>query len=67
MSRKGNCYDNAVAEIGNGYTKRSAMSVPSSLKPKTLSPFGGVYEIGASSSRPLFFYSEALHNQRPRR
>ena len=39
--------------IGNGYTRRSAMSVPSSLKPRTLSPFGGVYGIGGSSMRPV--------------
>jgi hypothetical protein len=38
--------------IGNGYTKRSAMLVPSSLKPRTLSPFGGVYGIGGSSPCP---------------
>jgi hypothetical protein len=30
------------------------MSVPSSLKPRTLSPFRGVYEIGASSTRTSF-------------
>ena len=36
--------------IGNGYTKRSAMSAPSSLKPRTLSPSEGVYGIGGSSA-----------------
>jgi putative transposase len=88
MSRKGNCYDTAVAESffstlkndlvhERDYQTREearaeifefmevfynrqrlhqtlGMSVPSSLKPKTLSPFEGVYGIGGSSSRPLF-------------
>src|SRR5437899_11185309 len=41
--------------IGSGCIRRSAMSARCSSKPTTLSPFEGVYGIGGSSSRPLFF------------